>query len=171
MILCSWLVLCLNKPAFTDSHFQLFWRKLYLTALGFLRLEFIVIKALSQWVSACCSVQNFHWIDQISWTMIHAFFADMKDFMLHMPEWPLFLINIKQLHYLVSKSYVNFLWLNKHMIVNKNKADDLLWLITLSQILWFIITVFDWVTQKLFIICVELTVTAFIICSVRTIFF
>ena len=41
--------------------------------------------------------------------MIHAFFTDMKDFMLHMSEWSLFLINIKQLHYLVSKSYVNFL--------------------------------------------------------------
>ena len=165
MFLCSWSILCLNLPGPHDTPFQIFRRKLYVTALGFLGPEFIFQIALGQWVSGCRSVQEFHASGYPSWTMSHAFFADMGGFILYTKDWTPFPINAKQLHYLVVEGYVAFPALDKRVIADKNKADGLLRLITIIQIFWFVVNVIGRAAQHLAITCVELTTAAFILCS------
>lgn len=60
MFLCSWSILCLNVPGPKESRFQVFWRKLSLTALGVLCPELTFSFAYGQWLQARQSVQDFN---------------------------------------------------------------------------------------------------------------
>ncbi|MCJ1254010.1 hypothetical protein MMC24_001824 [Lignoscripta atroalba] len=145
-------------------------RKLYVTALGFLGPEFIFQIALGQWISARHSVKDFHASGYTQWTMRHAFLADMGGFVLHTRDWTPFPIDAKQLHYLMTEGYIKFPTLDQRIIADKNKVDGLLRLITLCQILWFIVNISGRAAQHLTITCGELTTAAFIVCSVGTTF-
>lgn len=169
MILCSWSLLCLNVPGPTDSRFQVFRRKVYVTTLCFLGPEFIFIIALGQWKSACRSVRDFHASGFEKWTMRHAHFADMGGFILHTRDWKPFPVDAKQLHYLITKGYVKYPdRIDERRISDKNKSDGLLRTITLGQILWFSINICARAVQHLPVTCLELTTASFIICSVAT---
>lgn len=168
MFLCSWFILCLNVPEAGDSAFKIFRRKIYMTALGFLGPEFIFQLALGQWLSARRSVKDFHSSGYDKWTMTHGFFADMGGFILHTRDWTPFPVDAKQLHYLVTSGYVKFPNLSIRKIRDKNKVDSLLRIITLGQILWFIVDMCGRAVQDLAITCGELTTAAFIVCSVGT---
>ena len=169
MILCSWSLLCLNVPGPTDSRFQIFRRKVYVTTLCFLGPEFIFMIALGQWISAHRSVQEFHASGFDKWTMRHAHFADMGGFILHTRDWKPFPIDAKQLHYLITKGYVKYPHrIDQRRISDKNKVDGLLRCITLAQISWFTVNICARAAQHLPITCLELTTASFIICSVAT---
>ncbi|MCJ1303479.1 hypothetical protein MMC08_006289 [Hypocenomyce scalaris] len=94
----------------------------------------------------------------------------MGGFVLHTRDWTPFPIDAKQLHYLVTRGYVKFPMITKRMIADKNKVDVLLRLLTLGQILWFVINICGRAAQQLAITCGELTTAAFIVCSVGTTF-
>jgi hypothetical protein len=168
MFLCSWSVICLNVPGPDDSKFRLFRRKAYITALAFIGPEFLFQIALGQLVSARRSVKDFHASGYKQWTITHAFYADMGGFILHTKDWLPFPINAKQLHYLVIKGYVKLPELERETINDKNKVDILLRLITVFQILWFVINMAGRAAQELAITCGELTTAAFIVCSIGT---
>jgi hypothetical protein len=168
MFLCSWSVLCLNVPEQGDTRFRIFRRKLYVTALAFLGPEFIFQIALGQYISARRSVKDFHASGYSRWTLTHAFYADMGGFILQTRGWTPFPIDAKQLHYLVTEHYVEFPKLEKKGIADKNKVDGLLRIITLFQILWFVINMAGRAAQHLEITAGELTTAAFIVCSIGT---
>lgn len=170
MFLCSWSVLCLNVPGPDDSRFRVFRRKLYMTALTFLGSEFIFQTALGQLVSARRSVKDFHASGYKQWTITHAFYADMGGFILHTPDWVPFPIDAKQLQYLVTEGYVEFPEIERAGIADKNKVDGLLRILTVGQILWFIVNMAARAAQHLAITCGELTTAAFIVCSIGTTF-
>ena len=79
-----------------------------------------------------------------------------------------FPIDAKQLHYLVTRKYVEFPKTTKAMIKDKNKVDGLLRIVTVCQTLWFLINTAARAVQNLAISCGELTTVAFIICSIGT---
>ena len=166
MFLCSWAILCLNVPAPDDTRMEIFHRRLWLTALAFLGPEYILQIALGQWMSARRSVRDFRALGYPQWTMSHAFFADMGGFILHTRDWVPFPIDAKQLHYLIMKGHVRFPTLNERKIKDRNKVDRILRLLTLIQILWFVLNILDRAVQRLAITCLELTTAAFIVCSV-----
>jgi hypothetical protein len=170
MFLCSWSVLCLNVPAPGESRFRIFRRKIYMTALAFLGPEFIFQIALGQLVSARQSLRDFHASGFTAWTMTHAFYADMGGFVLQTRDWVPFPIDAKQLHYLVVGKYVKLPTIARHEIADRNKVDGLLRILTVCQILWFIINMASRASQHLVITCGELTTAAFIVCSIGTSF-
>lgn len=170
MCLCSWSILCLNVPGPGDTPFRMFRRKLYVTGLAFLGPEFVFQISLGQWLSACSSVRQFKASGYSQWTMSHAFFADMGGLVLHTKDWTPFPIDAKQLHYLVMEGYVAFPSFDKKKISDKNKVDGLLRLLTLLQILWFVINMAGRFAQGLDNTCGELTTAAFIVCSTGTMF-
>ncbi|KAI9881138.1 MAG: hypothetical protein M1830_008296 [Pleopsidium flavum] len=97
--------------------------------------------------------------------MSHDFSADMGGFILQTRDWTPFPIDAKQLHYLIIKGHVKYPTLNKRKIKDKNKVDQLLRLITISQIFWFVLNILGRAVQHLAITCLELTTAAFIVCS------
>lgn len=170
MTLCSWSILCINLPAADDTVLQIYIRKLHLAILALMGPEFVFQIALTQWESACRSVKEFHEGGYTEWTMKHAFFADMGGFIFKTKDWVPFPVNAKQLHFLVTKGYVDFPNLSKREISERNKVDSMLRFIMLCQTLWFIFNLVSRSYQKLAITTVELTTAAFIMCSVATMF-
>jgi hypothetical protein len=67
--------------------------------------------------------QEFHASGYSSWTITHAFFADMGGFILQTPGWKPFPLDAKQLHYMVSKGYLKYPQIDKEAIDDKDKAD------------------------------------------------
>jgi len=167
MFLCSWSTLCLNIPAPGETRIEIFRRKIYLTALAFLGPEFIFQIGLGQPISARNSVKELHSSGYEQWTMMHAFDADMGGFVPHTKDWTAFPIDAKQLHYLVTHTYVDFPTIGKQEIQDKNKVD-LLRILTLLQTLWFVINMAGRAAQHLDITCGELTTAAFTVCSIGT---
>lgn len=104
------------------------------------------------------------------WTMKDAFFTDMGGFILHTRDQLPFPIDAKQLHYLVSKRYLELPELDHRVIEDKNKVDGLLRIITLCQIVWFLINTIGRWTQQLVVTTAELTTVSFILCSLGTAF-
>lgn len=67
--------------------------------------------------------QAFHADGYSSWTMRHAFFADMGGFLLQTSDCRPFPLDAKQLHYMVSHGYLKYPELAKAAIDDKDKAD------------------------------------------------
>ena len=168
IFLCSWSVLCLNVPAENDTYWKITWRRFMLTGLGVLGPEFILQLALGQWISARRSQQQFHASGFTSWSMNHAFFADMGGFVLQPPDWIPFPVNAKQLHYLVDKGYVPYPAITRAEIKDRNKSDALLRGITVLQTLWFVTNTLARVIQQLDVTTFELTTVGFIFCTLGT---
>ena len=170
MFLCSWSVICMNVPGPDDTTLDVFMRKFWNTCLCLLGPEFSMLNAMGQWRSASESVVDFRKSGYLQWTMNHAFFADMGGFVLHSPDCAPFPLNAKQLHYMVNKGHVAFPSLDKRLILDKNKADGLLRLVSLFQTFWFLLNIIGRASQKLSITGLELTTAAFIGCTVVTTF-
>lgn len=168
IFLCSWTVLCLNVPAETDAYWKINWRKFMLAGLCNLGPEFILQLALGQWISATRSKKQFHDAGFYSWTMNHAFFADMGGFVLKPPDWVPFPLNAKQMHYLVVRGHLGYPTLTRAEIKDKNKVDGLLRLITVAQTLWFVLNCVARAGQHLDLTTFELTTVGFIFCTLGT---
>ena len=170
MFLCSWSVLYLNVSGPCDSTVDIFVRKLWNTLLCLLGPEFSMLTALGQWQSASESVIEFQNSGYQGWTIVHAFFADMGGFILHSPDYKPFPVNAKQVHYLVCRDYINFPSIDKRSIIDKNKSDGFLRILTLCQALWFIVNITGRASQNLAITGLELTTAAFVVCTIVTCF-
>ena len=170
LFLCSWEVLCLNVPSPKDSQSRIFLRKFLNTGLFLLAPEATLIFALGERQSAIESVAMFRDSGYQDWTMTHAFYANMGGFVLQSPDYDPFPVDAKQLHYLISKGYVAFPKISKKTIVDKNKTDGLLRIVTLFQTFWFLFAIIARAAQGLVITLLELTTGAFVICTVVTTF-
>lgn len=168
IFLCSWSALCLNLPAPGDSAFRKFRRKIYLTGLGILGPEFILLLALGQRESACRSVKDFHNSGYPGWSMSHAYFADMGGFVLHTPNWTPFPLDAKQVHYLVTEGYMDYPEIDPDIITDKNKTDPFVRAITIIQTLWFLLNCLSRAAQHLALTTFEFTTLGFIACTLPT---
>ena len=178
MSLCSWSIMCLNVPGRSESNRQVLWRKFCLTILGILIPDQTLVVAMGQWLSARQSVMDFNTdefraklADSFEWGMKEAFFADMGGFLLQTYEERDFPLNAKQLHFLVSKGYLPPPSLDRREIEERNKVDIFLRIITLGQIIWFLINAIGRLVQHLVITAAELTTVCFILCNLGTAFF
>ena len=172
MILCAWTSLCLNVPPREWRPWRQVWQKTLLACLCVLGPEFIFQLALGQWASARRSVEAFRRSGYSTWTLSHAFFADMGGFVLHPDDWVPFPVNAKQIHYLVTEGYIPFsaIDLEPEAIKEKNKGDALARCIAVTQVLWFTINCSMRWLQRYEVTTLELTTLGFIICTLGTYF-
>src|SRR5271155_2192477 len=113
-----------------------------MSGLGMIGPEFIFQLALGQWSSAHRSVEQFRQSGYTQWTIKHAFLADMGGFVLHPPDWVEFVLDARQVHYLVTMGYVSLfsqVAVHREVIEDRNKGDGLVRLIVVFQMLWFTI--------------------------------
>ncbi|KAL9631841.1 MAG: hypothetical protein Q9164_005671 [Protoblastenia rupestris] len=81
-------------------------------------------------------------------------------------DWVPFPVDADQLLYLVGKRYIELPLIDKRAIKEKDKVDGLVRILTICQILWFVVNVSGRAAQDLTITCLELTTAAFIVCVV-----
>ncbi|KAE9376095.1 hypothetical protein N431DRAFT_371135 [Stipitochalara longipes BDJ] len=166
IILCCWTTVCPNLPALTDRRLARFRDKFDLACIGLLGPEVLFGIALGQRTSARRSVKKFQNLDGIcpTWTLTHAFFADMGGFVLEAADlaYPIPL-DAEQIHYLVKNRYIDYPALDKDEIEDKNKSDGLARLLTACQALWFLASSIARPIQGLSMTTLELTTISFII--------
>lgn len=168
MFLCCWSVLVVNVPDPGASSWQFLLRKIFLVLLCAIAPEILFQVALGQWLSAHHSVKLFHEAGYPDWTLRHGFYAGMGGFHLRPPNWKSFPIDVKQLHYLITRRYVQYPGLSDTHIRDKNRVDGILRFITLVQTLWFIINIISRASQGLAITALELGTSAFVMVSLAT---
>lgn len=173
IILCCWTALCLNVPNPKWSRWRRSLQKTLMACMGCIGSEFVFQLALGQWMSARRSVVDFKSSGYSSWSLRHAFLADMGGFVLQTSDWVEFPITAKQLHYLVKEGYVLYssVDLERHVIEDKNKGDGVVRFITVCQMVWFSVNCFGRLAQHLAITTMELTTLGFIVCTLGTYFF
>ena len=166
IVLCSWSVLFLNVPAEKDSRFTRFRAQAWWMLFTILFPEMLTGIAAEQWRSASQSVEDFAELEkqwentspatsppkeflaakhnlarfQVSpWTMRHAFFADMGGILLSFPDHSVFPVDGHQLVYLVKNGHLDYPEIRSKTIWDKNKANICARVLTLMQILWFVV--------------------------------
>lgn len=176
VFLSSWSILCLNLPGDEDSFWRRYWRKFVWAALTVLGPEVVFQRALGEWLIAhrfTKKIRKRH----PNWTMTHSFYASMGGIKLapsdpSAPDEPTrpFPISLPQLDFLLQHNYVNYPSIEKRAILDKNKVDGFLRVLTLGQILWFLINSCGRWHQKLAITTLELSTLAFIFPALGTFF-
>jgi len=156
--------------------------KLHLACVGMLGPELLFILALGQYRSARRSVKEFDKAGYKSWTIRHAFLADMGAYMLSVPfkDCPFdapathdlrqmtFPVDVGQLYYLVKGGFVDFSASDEAYIAEQN--DRLTRWITVLQVAWFSTGSIARKAQHLEITTLELTTLGFIPCMFATSF-
>ncbi len=185
LFFCSWSVLCLNlfPPSFGERRKN--WRKFLMAGLAFAGPEFLFQLALGQWCAARRSVNQFRRMKcsgrkmEHEWTMRHAFLANMGGFVLQTrlessgEDWVCFPLDANQLFYLVEHDYISYdeVGIHKKVISDKNKADALVRIIIVCQILWYCIACIARLCQHLEVTLLEVATVGFIFCSAGTYIF
>lgn len=132
--------------------------------------EAICVTALGQYFSAYRSVNDFSAAGIDGWTMRHAFIADMGGFLFQTPDWVPFPINAKQLLWLIQNGHVITPQKEMVTILDKNKTDGFMRLITTAQTIWFCANIIGRLIQGLAIMAIEVTTVAFIYCGLIMMF-
>jgi len=166
-------MLCLNVNPLGTSRIAKFFHKVKIFCEAILGPEYIFQTSLGQWASARRSVANFAASGLQEWMMKHGFFADMGGYVLDPPDFPSFPLNAKQLHCLVTKGYIDYdiVAITPDIIDDKNKRDEIARIITMIQVLWFVTDTIARAVQHLAISTLELSIIAYVWCSIGTSFF
>lgn len=198
IILCTWSVLFLNVPAENEGPWEMFRAKSRWMLFTIFFPEVLTGVAAEQWRSACQGVEDFARLEKdweaalgsvlsskeppqtqnnlsrlrgSPWTMRHAFFADMGGVHLKCPGFPAFPVDSHQLLYLVEHNHIEYPEIKAKAIWDRNKADTFARILTLVQIIWFLIQAVSRWVQHLALSTFELSCLAFIFCSINTFFF
>lgn len=88
-------------------------------------------------------------------------------------QWSAFPLDANQIHYLVTNNYIPYsaVKIEPEEIKDKNKVDSLIRLITVCQILWYLVGAVARAFQNISITILELSTIGFIFCSVGTYYF
>lgn len=125
VVLCAWVSVCVNIPAPGFGAWDVVRDKFHFVLLTLLGPEIVIIIAYGQYLSAKSSVAQFGASNYKNWTMIHAFYADMGGIIVRPPDWKQFPVDTKQLHYLVTRDYMDFPDLTTEEIQARGKTDKL----------------------------------------------
>lgn len=178
MFLSSWAILCLNVPPQGEKEVYRWRRKFWMTCLTLLAPEWVFQMAVGQWLHARRSVKEFQGAKMGWWTLKHAFYANMGGFMLRARDtaagddatepryWKPFPLTANQLFYLIERGYFEPPRINKRMIRERDKVDGAIRLLTVLQIIWFLINLAGRAAQHLPVTCLELTTATFIFAAI-----
>ncbi len=164
IFICTWTALHVNVPAQGDGYWVIFRRKVRWMFQGILGPELVLAFATGQRAEAQRCVAAFHADNYKQWTLRHAFYANMGGFVLQPRDSVPFPVNGKQLHYLVSKRYMELPALDEKEIWDKSKAAGFAKFVTCLQTGWLALQCICRAIQKMPMTTLELTTMSFVIC-------
>ncbi len=171
IFLCTWTVLCLNLPHRRDTEAQKFLRRAKWMFCGILGPELVLAVAIGQWASARRSVVRFKSMGCPQWTIRHGFFADMGGVLLQPRDSTPFLVNARQLAYLVQHRYAQFSDITEAEIWDRSKADTVTKAMTIVQASWLAIQIVGRAICHLPTTTLELSAVAIVFCTLGTFYF
>lgn len=168
IFLCTWTAICLNIPHPEDTKLDILCRKAKWMFWAIVGPELVLAVAIGQYASARRSVSRFRSMGYTQWTLRHAFFADMGGVLLQPKNSTPFLVNSRQLAYLVQHEYLTLPNITADDIWDKSKADTLSKILTLAQASWLGIHLCGRAILKLSTTTLELSAGAIVFCTFGT---
>ena len=168
IFLCTWTAICLNVPHPKDTSLNIFLRRTKWMFWGIIGPEIVLSVAIGQYASARRSVKRFKKLGCPQWTIRHAFFADMGGILLEPRNSTPFLVNSRQLAYLVQQGYTQCPSISETEIWDKSKADTMTRVLTLAQSTWLAIQLCCRAAQHLPTTTLELSAGAVVLCTFGT---
>lgn len=168
IFLCTWTAICLNIPHTDDTQLKILYRKAKWMFWAIVGPELVLAVAIGQFASARRSVKRFHNLGIHNWTLRHGFFADMGGILLQTKDFAPFLVNSRQLAYLVEKKYLECPKITEDEIWDKSKADTVSKILTLLQASWLMISLLGRAVLKLPTSTLELSAGAIVLCTIGT---
>lgn len=171
IIFCSWCVLCLNIPGPDEGEWRQLARKFKYLVLAIVFPELLLFSAFAQNSAARSSVERFEKLGFKTWTLRHAFYANMGGIMLEAPGYQAFPLNASQLCYLVEDKYVDFSEETVARIqkdIRDKKSNGFTRFITVFQVGWFVLQFLGRVAQGYAFTTFELSTIAFVACTLPT---
>jgi hypothetical protein len=130
--------------------------------------ELVLSVAIGQRASARRSVRRFKALGHPQWTIRHGFFADMGGVLLQPKDSTPFLVNSRQLAYLVERGYMPFPDISEAEIWDRSKADTLAKAVTIVQASWLVIEILGRAIEKLETTTLELAAASIVFCTLGT---
>lgn len=121
IFLCTWTAVCLKIPHPDANTLYRLWTKVKWMLWAIVGPELVLAVAIGQFASARRSVKRFHGLGHKAWTLRHGFFADMGGILLQPTDSTPFLVNSRQLTYLVEKKYMDYPEIAAEEIWDKSK--------------------------------------------------
>ncbi|EGX51725.1 hypothetical protein AOL_s00043g744 [Orbilia oligospora ATCC 24927] len=168
IFLCTWTAICLNIPHPKDRTLHILLRKTKWMFWAVIAPEIVLSIAMGQYASARRSVRRFKKLECEGWTIRHGFFADMGGFLLQPKDSTPFLVNSRQMAYLVEREYIQCPTITEEEIWDRSKADSLSKLITAAQATWLLFQLGGRAVLKLPTTTLELSAGAIVLCSFGT---
>lgn len=170
VFLCTWTAVCLNLPHPNDGNLQILRRRFKWMIWAIVGPELVLSVAIGQYASARRSVARFRKLigKGEKWTLRHGFFADMGGMLLQPRDSTPFLVNSRQLAYLVEKKYLECPSITGDEIWDKSKADTLARILTLVQTVWFMIQLLGRAILRLPTSTLELSAGSIVLCTLGT---
>ncbi|KAL8825044.1 MAG: hypothetical protein Q9191_004654 [Dirinaria sp. TL-2023a] len=168
IFLCTWTAVCLNIPHPDASNLDRLCIKAKWMLWAIVGPELVLAVAIGQFASARRSVKRFHGLGYKAWTLRHGFFADMGGILLQPRDSTPFLVNSRQLAYLVEHQYMEYPDLAVEEIWDKSKADTLARVLTLLQACWLVIQLLGRAILRLATSALELSAGAIVLCTLGT---
>ncbi|KAL4920371.1 hypothetical protein BDW62DRAFT_16531 [Aspergillus aurantiobrunneus] len=163
--LCTFTVLCLNVPSKSEARHMIYFRKFRWMLLAIAGPEFVLGFAAGQYENAYKAVNAFRDRDH-TWSMRHAFFAEMGGFHLHPRDSTPFPVNNQHILWLMDHGYMGLPPTHKEDIWDKSKADSLIKFIVSIQIGWMLLNVLARAAQDLTITTLELGTVSIVVISI-----
>ncbi|KIV95671.1 hypothetical protein PV10_03295 [Exophiala mesophila] len=168
IFLCTWTAMCLNIAHPQDTKLQVLSRKVKWMAWAIVGPELVLSVAIGQFASARRSVKRFRNLGYPQWTLRHAFFVDMGGILLQPKDSTPFVINSRQLVYLVQNKYLEYPNITAEEIWDKSKADTLSKILTLTQASWLLCQLLGRAILRLPTSTLELSAGAIVFCTFGT---
>ena len=168
IFLCTWTAVCLNIPHPDASKLKRLCNKAKWMLWAIIGPELVLAVAIGQFASARRSVKRFHGLQHKTWTLRHGFFADMGGILLQPRNSTPFLVNSRQLTYLVEHQYMEYPDITAEEIWDKSKADTLARILTLLQACWLVIQLLGRAILHLATTTLELSAGAIVLCTLGT---
>ena len=168
IFLCTWTAICLNVPHPKETKLDMLLGKAKWMFWGIIGPEIVLAVAIGQYASARRSVNRFRKLGCPQWTIRHAFFADMGGILLEPKDSMPFLVNSRQLAYLVQRGYTQCPSISEIEIWDKSKADTMTRVLTLAQATWLTIQLCGRAIQHLPTTTLELSAGAIVFCTFGT---
>ncbi|KAI9765915.1 MAG: hypothetical protein M1840_007056 [Geoglossum simile] len=172
IFVCLWVAVHLNIPAATDGNAKKHWRRFMWLVIGAFAPEWVSWMAVDQWMAARYTIKKIRELGH-DWTNAQAFYLNMGGFVFKTRDGAVRTLDSPRFRWLIEHKHIEWPEPDKRPpawyvtdgdIKDKSKADGLVKLVALLQVLWLVFQCIARAANRLPLSTLEITTVAYVAC-------